>query len=648
MSTVHPSMCLKVAGGTFFLPDRNGGVYFRNHAGSFRMQGRDIQQWIEKLMPLFNGAHSLADLTEDLPEQHRNRIFELAEVLYENGIVRDVNRNLPHQLSDEVVQRYAAQIEYLDVRGHSGARRFQEFRQARVLVVGAGPFLVTMAGALLDAGLQEVHLLILDAEPTSRERLVELQEHARLTDSKSVLREVTLPLEEAVAAHDWILYVSGTGDVELVRALQSLCRQQGKALLPAMYVEQVGLVGPLVHPNLSSDWESAWRRIHRAAVCRDPKAHFPSPTAEALLANVVVFELMKTAAGVNEFVREQGFFLLNLETLEGNWHGFLPYTERGAVQEIAGLAEKLAQETRGAREEESRSWFYAFRHLTSNVSGILHTWEEGELQQLPMAQCRVQAVDLQSNGLADLLPSEVCLGLTHEEARREAGLAGLEAYVARGVSQEEFLGVGAGLTLAEAVGRGVQKCLEAELASRERETSMKKRSVDLLTIADERCLYELQALTIANGAPVIGCGPKIWGFPTLWVKTNGHSFWGIGLHETMAMRNALEKALQKTVMRSAEVEHNVTEDAKFYGAGDIDSVQLGSSVSDVSPGSQSSGSLMIPAREVGFSTDTVLSALQVLREHGKKVLAFDLAQEPFLQQVLAGVVGVALREEESP
>jgi hypothetical protein len=36
------STCLKVKRDMFFLPDPNGGVYFRNNVRSFRMEGSTI------------------------------------------------------------------------------------------------------------------------------------------------------------------------------------------------------------------------------------------------------------------------------------------------------------------------------------------------------------------------------------------------------------------------------------------------------------------------------------------------------------------------------------------------------------------------------------------------------------------------------
>ena len=90
------------------------------------------------------------------------------------------------------------------------------------------------------------------------------------------------------------------------------------------------------------------------------------------------------------------------------------------------------------------------------------------MSQLPLAQCYVQAVNPVSEGPAELLSEVVCAGLTHEEAKREAGLTGIEMYVSQMIKgfknqkiklaniTEGFIGIGAGETIEEAVCRGLQ------------------------------------------------------------------------------------------------------------------------------------------------------------------------------------------------
>ena len=138
----------------------------------------------------------------------------------------------------------------------------------------------------------------------------------------------------------------------------------------------------------------------------------------------------------------------------------------------------MLKQERGRKEPPSNLLEY-FSLLTSEETGIFHTWEERNLTQLPLSQCYVQAVNPVSEGPADLLPEVVCSGFTHEEAKREAGLTGIEMYVSqmiKGFSDQKdkddvniaegFIGIGAGETIEEAVCRGLQAYLEEELRNR--------------------------------------------------------------------------------------------------------------------------------------------------------------------------------------
>jgi putative thiazole-containing bacteriocin maturation protein len=360
------------------------------------------------------------------------------------------------------------------------AHRFQFNRQTKVLAVGSGPFLIAVISALLVSGMPKFHVLVFGSEPTDRQRMLKLAAHARKTDPEVSIEEVTLQKKglsswrKAVRPFDSILFVSQEGDIEELRVLHAVCREERKVFLPAVCLQQVGLAGPIVHPDSEGCWESAFRNIHESAIYKDPQLHTFSSTAGAMLANVIVFELLKKITGANDALQSNQLFLLNLETLEGKWHSFMPHplvTRRTAAEWMHDF--DLQLERRSSKIENGLIPY--FNRLTSTVSGIFHIWEEGDLKQLPLSQCRVQAIDSLSEGPARLLPFIICTDLTHEGARREAGLAGIEAYVSRmsdllvsklpssqeseckRIGQQEFIGVGAGETVAESIGRGTEK-----------------------------------------------------------------------------------------------------------------------------------------------------------------------------------------------
>ncbi|PLR85689.1 MULTISPECIES: putative thiazole-containing bacteriocin maturation protein [Bacillus] len=654
MTNLIPSMRLKVKRDTFFLPDPNSSVYFRNNLSSFRMEGSSIDQWVEKLLPMFNGEYTLRDLTDGLPEPYRDRVYEIAGVLYRNGFVQDVSQHRPHQLSDQLLKKHASQIEFVDSLCDSGAYRFQAYRQAKVLAVGSGPFFVSLVSALIESGLPKFHVLITDSVPTNRRRLEELAVHALKTDPEVAIEEVTLHKEcvsswrEIVQPFDSILYVSQEGDVEELRVLHSVCRKEKKMLLPAICLQQMGLAGPLVHPDFEGCWESAWRRIHHTAFYKDQQLSAYSNIAGAMLANVIVFELFKQVTGtVNEVEQKNQFFLLDLDTMEGNWHSFIPHplvTGRISAEWVEDFDMRLE---RGVSRGEPSELLLYFNQLTSEESGIFHIWGEEDLKQLPLAQCRVQAVDPLSKGPAELLPNIVCTGLTHEEARREAGLAGIEAYVSRMVDvlvptltplqevevsmvePQEFVGVGAGETFAEGVCRGLQRCLVEELSKQQVNQKKSASRVQLSAVEDERCRFYLQALTTKQGAPIIGLGEEVSGFPVVWVGTNGRWYGSVGLNKTMALRTALQQALTKAQNQGACL---TTE------AFEVSSLLLEERVPL---------NLVIPVCEETAQTEVLQSAMESLERNGKRLFVFELLLEPFLKEELAGVFGVLLREEET-
>lgn len=645
MVNLTPSMRLKVKRDTFFLPEPNRGVYFRNNVSSFRMEGTSIVQWIEKLLPMFNGNHTLSELTDGLPGQYRNRVMEIAEVLYGNGFVRDVSQESPHQLREQVLERYASQIEFLESCGDSGAHRFETYRKKKVLAIGSGPLFLSLVSSLIESGLPAFHIFITDTVPTNRKRLNVIVAHARKTDDEVAIEEVMLEKgteiewREIVRPFDSILYVSQEGDIEELRELHSVCRQGEKILFPALIINQVGMAGPLVHPDSKGCWESAWHRLHQAELEKNQASSSFSSTAGAMLANIMVFEWFKDAAGVTTEQANQ-FYLLDMDTLEGKWHPFIPHpgvTGKGTAAWIEDFERRLEQ---NSDPVEPGKVFMYFSRLTSAESGIFHRWDEGDLKQLPLAQCRVQVVDPLSSGPAGLLPEIIRSDLTHEEARRETGLAGVEAYASRTLSQlvatlpplqgadeiKESIGVGAGETFTECVCRGLQSSLETEFLNK-RFNQEKLVTVQLSQVEDERCRYYLQALTRLQGDPIIALGEEVYGFPVVWAGTNDGWSGAVGLNVTIALRNALQKAVMKvqnqTVCLTAPglVASPVLEEEKV--------------------------NLVIPSCGVKGNFELVQSAIQVLKKNSKRICVFELKLEPLLKEEMAGVFGVFLREEES-
>ncbi|NHN33691.1 putative thiazole-containing bacteriocin maturation protein [Paenibacillus sp. S3N08] len=595
----------------------------------------------------------LEDRIDEPPVPYPDRQYETVNIPYQNVFVQDVSpEQAHHNLPDAVLKKYASQIEFLDSSSGSGTSRFQFYRQAKVLAVGSGHFLVSLVAAMFESGLSKFHVLITDSVQTDRQRLANLAENARQTDPEATIEEIFLQKagvdswREAVRPFHSILYVSQEGDIGELRTLHAVCREEGKTLLPAICVQHTGMAGPLVRPENKGCWESAWRRLHRSVLDKNTRPPTFSSTAGALLSNVIVLELLKTITRVAESELTNKFFLLDLETLEGEGHSFMPHplvTGRVAAEWVQDFDLRLG---RSSDRSEPDGLLPYFNRLTSVKSGVFHTWQEGDLKQLPLSQCRVQVADPMSEGPAGLLPDMVCTHLTHMEARREAGLAGIEAHVSRmsslfvttlpphreikggKVKLQEFIGVGAGETFAEGVYRGLQKCLTEELGKRQTYQNPSVKQVQFHTVDDKRCRYYLQALSTLQGTPMIGLGEEVSGFPVVWVGTGGCWYGCVGLNMTMALRRALQQALQQAQNQATSLS------AQGFKASSVIQEEM------------TPLSLSIPSfEETTTQSELLQSALPILKRNRRRFFVFDLELEPFLKDEPVKVFGTLLREE---
>jgi len=134
----------------------DGGVYVENGQGSCVLNGAQAYEWIHRLVPHLNGAHTLTEITQNLPGPHREMVESLTRTLVENRFVVDVLKDRPHSLSAEELTEYSDEIAFIRYRYDSAEWRFQRIRDARILLVGTGEVIKAVEQAGRDSGWQHV------------------------------------------------------------------------------------------------------------------------------------------------------------------------------------------------------------------------------------------------------------------------------------------------------------------------------------------------------------------------------------------------------------------------------------------------------------------------------------------------------------
>ncbi len=521
-------------------------------------------------------------------------------------------------------------------------------RKLKVLAVGSGPFLLSLVEMLLESGWTHVQVLVTQEVQTDRSRMAELAVRARAERSELKVEETVLQGEgvnawrEALQPFHAVMYVSQQGNIEQLLLLDLLCRQQLKAFLPALCLGRKAMAGPLLPADAEHGWESVWRSVHYSELGETIEPSGFSPAAGAMLANAMVLEWCEWVSQNTKAGTRKRFFLLDMHTLEGSWHAFTPHPLADAnssacrIQDFVPLLEQ--------QPGNAFDWLVSLKELTLGAAGIFHMWEEGDLLQLPLAQCRVQPVDPLSEGPAGLLQEMIRSGLTHEEAQRDAGLSGIEAYAEKMkerfaaklpllehnlIENLERIGIGAGETFAEAACRGLEHMLQKELGKRLEKGIPTVKRLRLTAIEDERCRFYLQALTVMQGAPFIGSDEELHGFPVFWVRSNGYWYGGSGLNQTLALRRALQRAL-------LTAQNNTAFDMPHDSA--IPSVIV----------QENEDQLAVRSLPKEATEGHVIeSAMKILEHDRKRLLVFKMVFQPFMNDQLVGVYGLMLREEES-
>ncbi|WP_082233114.1 putative thiazole-containing bacteriocin maturation protein [Halobacillus massiliensis] len=629
MSNVKHSMCLKVKRGTFFMPEPSGSVYFRNSSGSFRMEGSTVFQWVEKLMPMFTGENSLASLTDGLPQPYKDRIYAISDALYTNGFLRDVSGDLPHTLPESVLEKFASQIEYLESFGDSAAFRFQKYREIKTLAIGEGSMLIGLVSALISSGAASIHALTAeDCIP----RLRELKASAKKMDAEVIIS--SSPIEnggswhEVIEDFDVVFYVSQEGNVKELRNILEVCKEKEKIFNSALCIGERGLAGPLVSPDSNNCWESAWRSIHNDVMKSPHQSSSYSSPAGSMLANILVFEAFKKITGVSEAHTNNHLYLLNLKTLEGKWH---PFKNHPLVSGQITVKRVKNLNTIESEIKNEGQFFYYFSQLTSRQTGIFHHWEEGELSQLPLSQCEVQVIDVLSNKLHRPL---VIGAMTHEEARREAGLRGIEQYVlplknklSDSLDGEiASLQLGAGETFLEAAARALQKSIEARWHLKSQEWNGHVTKIEFNRVEDHVCRYYLQALETMKILPEISLGYNS-GFPVVWMKDLNSQWYGkVGFTLTLALREAL-LTLLKQAQNSTSPDHESPLEFVFQDK-EVETID-------------------IPAYETNDLSESLQTALRILHQNSQTATFFKISLEPFEEDGVVSICGVDIKEEET-
>jgi hypothetical protein len=234
-------------------------------------------------------------------------------MLIEGGIIKDqAAEEFP--LSANVRRRFRSQIEFVGHLAKDPLRRFEEFRQSRLLLIGSGVSFARCAASLLRFGLKELFVLPTMAnEPDlseARSVVSELENEGLEVNLSSVRRQNCDALGFDLKDLSILVYCTDHPSLGDFRLISRWSDERSIRALPGFVLSDQSIMGPAMEPEAGGCWVCGLFRIvddlgdmNRRSLYRNhlfstiPVQVTPSETMARMLGADVAFEAFKILIG---------------------------------------------------------------------------------------------------------------------------------------------------------------------------------------------------------------------------------------------------------------------------------------------------------------------------------------------------------------
>ncbi|MDT0489673.1 TOMM precursor leader peptide-binding protein [Streptomyces griseus] len=293
-----------------------GGVLFHNADGGFHLTGRTAYRFASLVVPHLTGHHRMDELCAGFGPAQRAMAAELVRTLYARGFARDIpatesttdttgaeGASGDNDLPEEITERFAAQIAYVDHYTDGAPARFARYRATRVAVLGDDETARWCALSLVRNGCARIGTTTAHDDVTA-----EAAGAGARIETINAGAEVDAAWPE-LAGYD-VVVVTGAGAGARTHALLAAGVPEGVTLIPAWLFGRRLIVGPLATATSTGCWSCALLRLganvdagNAAALWSEAAGAVPvsgdtltGPVA-AMVGNLVGYEIFRLTTG---------------------------------------------------------------------------------------------------------------------------------------------------------------------------------------------------------------------------------------------------------------------------------------------------------------------------------------------------------------
>ncbi|MFB6816001.1 TOMM precursor leader peptide-binding protein [Streptomyces sp. NPDC056347] len=393
-----------------------GGVLFHNADGGFHLAGRTAYRFASLVVPHLTGHHRLADLCAGFGPAQRAMAAELVKTLYARDFARDVPEPAtgPAPVDDDVAERFAAQIAYIDHYTDRAPERFARFRATRVAVLGDDETARWCALSLLRNGCVRIGTSTAFDDVTAEADRASAHAARITTGAGAGNGDGDGDGWAALDGYD-VVVVTGAGAGPRTHRLLAAGVPEGRTLIPAWRFAERLVVGPLSTAASTGCWSCAalrlggnadagaaaelWSEAAGAAVAATDTVGGP---VAAMVGNLLGYEIFRLTTGALPAETDRQVLIQDLDSLDVVAEPVAPHPRcarcaRLDAREPAGvLPDGLALpvtatvETARDAEELVDELNRISTAMVRPHTGIFRSWDDEALTQTPLKLSRVE------------------------------------------------------------------------------------------------------------------------------------------------------------------------------------------------------------------------------------------------------------------
>ncbi|MFE2293383.1 TOMM precursor leader peptide-binding protein [Streptomyces sp. NPDC059452] len=390
-----------------------GGVLFHNADGGFHLTGRTAYRFASLVVPHLTGNHRLDELCAGFGPAQRAMAAELVKTLYARGFARDIpaaetgtGMARDHGLPDEIAERFAAQIAYVDHYTDDAPARFARYRTTRVAVLGDDETARWCALSLLRNGCARIGTTAAHDDVTAEAAGAGAQVERVVGGTGAGWPELD--------GYD-VVVVTGAGAGARTHRLLAAGVPEGVRLIPAWLFGRRLIVGPLSTAASTGCWSCALLRLgsnvgpgtaaelwSEAAGAVPGSGDALSGPVAAMVGNLVGYEIFRLTTGALPAETAGQVLVQDLESLDVMTEPVQPHPRcaRCAALDAAEpapalpdtLALPVAPTVETARDAEAlvEELNRVSTALVRPYTGIFRRYDDEELTQTPLKLSRVE------------------------------------------------------------------------------------------------------------------------------------------------------------------------------------------------------------------------------------------------------------------